>query len=138
MPRQNNRNRHTNVNDGGIWTFNEDQQAVPAERQIEALDAEYEELEREYRAYDLADVARDMEEQRQFDQVQREVDRIRTEELAAVRQRPLRADQLALNKTQPREIMAHSQVWERIPVSLRTRINNAVASEGQVVPPYPH
>lgn len=50
--------------------------------------------------------------------------------LATAEIRPRTPGQLILNKTQLRELMAHSRVWEYVPAPLRNRIVNSVASDG--------
>lgn len=45
---------------------------------------------------------------------------------------PLQRGQTALNRTQIREILAARQVWDRIGVGLRTRINASLQSDGRL------
>ena len=80
----------------------------------------------------------DMERDARYQEMERELDRREAEERqramavaqATTEPRPRTPGQLILNKTQLREIMAHSRVWEYVPTALRTRINNSVASDG--------
>lgn len=45
---------------------------------------------------------------------------------------PIRRNQCGINKTQLRELQAHSHVWQWMPSNLRVRVNNAVASDGRL------
>ena len=116
MPRQNNRRNYTSRDEFRLMLDGVAAEGTAIHRsQLETGFAEY--LEQIHEDNERL-IAREREE------------RERQERERATR--PIQPGQVALNKTQLREIMAHSYVWQHISNNLRQRINNAVASEGRL------